>query len=86
MATEPEAYQRELVAEEEPLYLRRQRPLEIRRRKLGRRSWQLYRRVLVGGTAAVVGGWLLYGTVHFFLHSSWVMLARADQIELTGNH
>jgi len=86
MATEPEAYQRELVAEDEPLYLRRQRPLEIRRRRLGRRSWHLYRRVLVGGTAAVVGGWLLYETVHFFLYSSRVVLVRAEQIELTGNH
>ncbi len=85
MPTDPEAYPPELVADEEPLYLRRQKPLEIRRRKFGRRSWQLYRRVLVGGMATLVGGWLLYETVHFFLYSSWVVLARADQIQLTGN-
>jgi cell division protein FtsQ len=86
MATEREAYQTELLAEDEPRYLRRQRPLEIRRRKFGRRSWQLYRRVLVGGTLALVGGWLFYETVHFFLHSPRVLLASLEQIELIGNH
>ena len=85
MATEPETYQPDALAEEEPRYLRRQKPVEIRRRKFGRRSLQFYRRVLVGGTAALFGGWLLYETAHFFLYSPRVVLARSEQIELVGN-
>lgn len=86
MATEPEAYQPDALAEEEPKYLRRQRPMDIRQRRFGQRSWQLYKRVLAGGVAAVAGGWLLYETFHFLLHSPWVILARPEQIELTGKH
>ena len=86
MVTEPEAYSPDVLAEEEPRYLRRQRPVEIRRRKFGRRSWQLYKRVLVGTGLALVGGWLAYHTVLFFLYSPRVMLARPQQIELLGNH
>ncbi len=85
MATEPEAYQPELLTEEEPRYLRRQKPVEIRRRKFGRRSWQLYRRVLAGGFMALAGGWLLFQTAHFFLDSPRVVLAGLGQIELVGN-
>jgi cell division protein FtsQ len=86
MATEPEAYHPDILAEEEPRYLRRQKPVEIRRRKFGWRSWQLYRRVLVGGMFVAVGGWLLYESGHFFLYSPRVRLADFAQIELTGNH
>ncbi len=86
MVTEPEAYQPDVLAEEEPRYLRRQRPVEIRRRKFGRRSWQLYKRVLLGTVLALVGAWLVYQTAHFFLYSPWVLLARPQQIELLGNH
>ena len=82
---EPEAYQPEVLAEEEPRYLRRQKPLEIRRRKFGRRSWQLYKRVLIGAAAALASGWLLYETANFFLYSPWVLLTRPDQVEVTGN-
>ncbi len=86
MATEPEAYHPDILSEQEPRYLRRQKPVEIRRRKFGWRNWQLYRRVLVGGTAVVVGGWLLYESRHFLLYSPRVRLADFTQIELTGNH
>jgi cell division protein FtsQ len=86
MATEPGAYQPDALAEEQPKYLRRQKPLDIRQRRFGRRSWQLYKRVLAGGAAAVAGGWLFYEAFHFFLHSPRVILARPEQIELTGNH
>ena len=85
MATELGARQPEVLAEEEPRYLRRQKPVEIRRRKFGRQSWQLYRRVLAGAAAVLVGGWLLYETAQFFLYSPRVVLARPEQIGLTGN-
>ncbi len=86
MATEPEAYQPEALAEEEPRYLRRQKPVEIRRRKLGRRSLQFYKRMLMGGAAVVVVGWMSYEMARFLLHSPRVILYRPDQIELAGNH
>jgi cell division protein FtsQ len=85
-AAAAEPYRPELLADEEPRYLRRQRPLEIRRKKFGGRSWPFYRRVLVwtfagaaGLTSAVVAG-------RFLLYSPQVLLLKPDQIELLGNH
>lgn len=81
-----DAYQPELLADEEPRYLRRQKPLEIRRKKFGAKGWAFYRRVLVwtvvgaAGTAAAVAG------VRFLLYSPQVLLLKPDQIELRGNH
>jgi cell division protein FtsQ len=85
-AASAEPYRPELLADEEPRYLRRQKPLEIRRRKFGGRSWTFYRRVLVwtfvgaaGVTTAIVAG-------RFLLYSPQVLLLKSDQIELLGNH
>ncbi len=86
MAQEPEAYQPDALAEEEPRYLRRQKPVEIRRRKFGRRSWKLYRRVLAGGMIVLVAGFILYLLSSFFLFSPRVALARPSQVEIIGNH
>ncbi len=86
MVAEPEAYQNEVLAEEEPRYLRRQRRIEIRRRRFGRRSWQMYKRILVGGALALAAGSLLYLGFDFFLNSSRLVLARPSQVELVGNH
>ncbi|HXN24984.1 MAG TPA: FtsQ-type POTRA domain-containing protein [Candidatus Dormibacteraeota bacterium] len=85
MSAEPETYQPELLAEEEPKYLRRQKPLEIRRRKFGRRTWKLYKRVALGGAIVAAGGLATYQAWQFFHYSSALMLARAEQIELLGN-
>jgi cell division protein FtsQ len=80
-----EAYRPELLAEEEPRYLRRQKPLEIRRKKFGGRGWAFYRRALAwtvvgaaGLTGAIVAG-------RFLLYSPQVLLLKPDQIELNGN-
>jgi cell division protein FtsQ len=85
-AAAAEPYRPELLADEEPRYLRRQKPLEIRRKKFGGRSWTFYRRVLIwtfagatGLTCAIVAG-------RFLLYSPQVLLLKPDQIELTGNH
>lgn len=86
MAAEPETYQPELLTEEEPKYLRRQRPVEIRKRKLGRRSWAFYRRVILASVAAIAAGWTGYEVWDFFNHSPRVILARPEQVELVGNH
>jgi cell division protein FtsQ len=81
-----EPYRPELLAEDEPRYLRRQKPVEIRRKKLGGRGWPFYRRILVltvAGAAIVTIG--MYGT-RFLLYSPTMLLSKPDQIEVTGNH
>jgi cell division protein FtsQ len=86
MTTEPEAVNNEVLAEEEPRYLRRQKPVEVRRRKFGKRTWPFYRRAMVAGAAVLVGGYALYQLGSFFLYSPRVTLASLDQIEVTGTH
>jgi cell division protein FtsQ len=85
-AAEADAYRPELLAEDEPRYLRRQKPVEIRRRKFGGKSWPFYRRVMLWTAvgAAGVGASVLVG--RFLLYSPQVLLIRPDQIEVTGNH
>jgi cell division protein FtsQ len=85
-ATEPEAYRPELVAEDEPRYLRRQKPVEIRRKKFSGKSWPIYRRVFVwtlaGAAVATVGVFL----AQYLLYSPQMLLLKPEQIEVTGNH
>jgi len=84
-AAEADAYRPELIADDEPRYLRRQKPVEIRRKKFSGRGWPFYRRLLIlsfigiaGVTAAV------YGT-QFLLYSPSMLLLKPDQIEVNGN-
>jgi cell division protein FtsQ len=85
MSAEPDYLPADALAEEEPKYLRRQKPVEIRKRKFSRKAWPLYRRVLVGGTLALIAGVALYQAGHYFLFSPGVMLESSDQIEINGN-
>lgn len=85
-AAESDAYRPELLAEEEPRYLRRQKPMEIRRKKFAGRSWPFYRRVLVWSIAGAVGVTAAVIGTRFLLYSPQVLLLKSDQIELTGNH
>jgi hypothetical protein len=64
-----DAYPQEALADEEPRYLRRQKPVEIKRRKFGKRAWRLYFRVAVIAFAAALGAWILYGVAHFLMAS-----------------
>ena len=85
-AAAAEPYRPELLADEEPRYLRRQKPLEIRRKKFGGQSWPFYRRVLVWTVtgAATVTFAVIAG--RFLLYSPQVLLLKPEQIELRGNH
>jgi cell division protein FtsQ len=83
---EPNVYPPEALADEEPRYLRRQKPLEVRRRKFNRRSLASVRRWMVVGSSVLVGGAAAYGALHFLFFSSRVQLAAYDQIEVTGSH
>lgn len=83
---EAEAYPQEALAEEEPRYLRRQKPVEIKRRKFGKKAWQGYLRgaliclIVAGGTAA------LFAIGEFLFTSPTMALASPSQVDLTGNH
>ncbi len=85
-AAASERYRPELIADDEPRYLRRQKPVEIRRKKLSGRGWTFYRRILVfTAVGAVVTVAAFYGT-RFLLYSPSMLLLKPEQIELTGNH
>jgi cell division protein FtsQ len=85
-AAAAESYRPELLADEEPRYLRRQKPLEIRRKKFGGRSWPFYRRILVWTIAGAASVTVSVVAGRFFLYSPQVLLLRSDQIDLLGNH
>jgi cell division protein FtsQ len=85
MSAEPDYLPADALAEDEPKYLRRQKPVEIRKRKFSRKAWPLYRRVLVGGIAVLSTGFALYEAASYLLYSPGVLLQSADQIEILGN-
>jgi len=85
-AASAEPYRPELLADEEPRYLRRQKPLEIRRKKFGGRGWPFYRRVLVWTMAGAASVTFAIVAGRFLLYSPQVLLLKPEQIELTGNH
>jgi cell division protein FtsQ len=85
MSAEPDYLPADALAEDEPKYLRRQKPVEIRKRKFNRKAWPLYRRVLVGVVAAFSAGFALYGATTYLLFSPDVLLRGADQIEIQGS-
>src|SRR4029077_15093903 len=85
-AADQESYRPDLVTDEEPKYLRRQKPVEIRRKKLGGKTWPFYRRVFVWtvtGAALVTAGY--FGS-RYALYSPQMLLVRPDQIDVSGNH
>jgi cell division protein FtsQ len=81
-----DTFPREVLAEEEPKYLRRQKPLEIKRRKFGRTAWSTYLRVGLWGAAGVAGASVAYALAHFLLFSPDMALLHPEQVELGGNH
>ena len=81
-----EPYRPELIAEDEPRYLRRQKPVEIRRRKFGGRTWPFYRRVMFWSAVSIAGMSVAYVVGDFLLNGRPMLLVKPDQIEVTGNH
>jgi cell division protein FtsQ len=81
-----ESYRPELVESDEPRYLRRQKPVEIRRKKFGGKNLSRYRTifgvVLVSAGCAAVA----YVAGNFLLNSPKVLLLKPEQVEVTGNH
>jgi len=84
-ALDAETYRPELLADEEPRYLRRQKPVEIRRKKFGTRSWNFYRRVFFFGAVGIAGISTAVVAGRFLLYSPRVLLVKPEQIEIVGN-
>lgn len=85
-AAEAEPYRPELVDSDEPRYLRRQKPLEIRRKKFGGKSLGFYKTFLLWMIIVAMSAVALYFTGDFLLHSPKVLLLKPDQVEVAGNH
>jgi len=85
MSAEPDYLPADALAEEEPKYLRRQKPVEIRKRKFSRKTWPLYRRVLAGTVAALALGIAAYEAGNYLLFSPGVILESPDQIVIEGS-
>jgi len=85
-AAEAEPYRPELVENDEPRYLRRQKPVEIRRKKFGGRSATFYRNIFLGLLLASACALVAYVAGDFLLHSPKVLLLKPEQVEVTGNH
>jgi len=85
-AVEADAYRPELIAEDEPRYLRRQKPVEIRRKKFSGRGWPFYRRLLIFSVAGISGVTVAVYAMRFLLYSPSMLLQQPDQISVNGNH
>ena len=81
-----DAYPQEVLADEEPKYLRRQKPLEIKRRKFGKKAWKTYLRVMFWTAAAAAGVGAAYLVGHFLLASQEMALIHPEQIQIAQNH
>jgi cell division protein FtsQ len=81
-----DAYPQEVLADEEPKYLRRQKPLEIKRRKFGRKAWKTYLRVTFGVGVGIAAVCVAYACGHFLLASPRMALLHSSQVELAGNN
>jgi cell division protein FtsQ len=75
-----------VVDDEEPRYLRRQKPIEIKRRKFGRREWRGYFRNLCIAAACLAVAVVLASAIHFAFFSPRLLLVHPSQIAVTGNH
>jgi len=81
-----EAYRPELVENDEPRYLRRQKPVEIRRKKFGGKNLARYRTIFNIVLISAGCGAVTYVAGNFLLHSPKVLLLKPEQVEVTGNH
>jgi cell division protein FtsQ len=84
-AAEHEPYRPELVSEDEPRYLRRQKPVEIRRKKFSGRTGTYYRQVFVWTLVGAATLGVTVFSVRYLLYSPQMLLVKPDQIEVNGN-
>lgn len=75
-----------MLADEEPKYLRRQRPLEIRRRKFGGKAWKTYLRASIWAAVGLAGAWAIFECGQFLLASPAMALIHPQQVGISGTH
>jgi cell division protein FtsQ len=75
-----------VLADEEPKYLRRQKPLEIRRRKFGSKSWKTYLRATMWAAVGLAGAWAAFECGQFLLASPAMALIHPEQVSISGTH
>ena len=75
-----------MLADEEPKYLRRQKPLEIRRRKFGRKAWNTYLRAAMWTAVGLAGAFAVFECGQFLLASPTMELIHPDQVNISGTH
>ena len=85
-AAEAERYRPELITDDEPRYLRRQRPVEIRRKKFGNKTWEFYRRIVLWTVFAAAAVTAAMFTYQFGTTSPALMLKKPEQVAVSGNH
>jgi len=85
-AADADSYRPELIADDEPRYLRRQKPVEIRRRKFGGKTWPFYRRMLLWTVIGSAVFAVLFVASDFLLNGKPMLLVKPGQIEVTGTH
>lgn len=73
------------MAEEEPKYLRRQKPLEIKRRKFGRRAWIGYLRIGAWCFVGLVCAGAAYAAGRFLYFAPEMQLLHPEQIDVKDN-
>lgn len=73
------------MADDEPKYLRRQKPVEIKRRKFGRKAWSTYLRVTIWSVVGLAAAAAAYSVGNFLLASPQMALIHPDQISVAGN-
>jgi cell division protein FtsQ len=82
---EADAYPQEVLADEEPKYLRRQKPLEIKRRKFGKKAWKTYLRVTFWSVIVLAAAATTYALGHYLLASPEMALIHSDQVQVSSN-
>lgn len=85
-AAEAERYRPELITDDEPRYLRRQKPVEIRRKKFGSKTWEFYRSILLWTVFAAAAITVAVFVYQFATTSSAVLLKKPEQVAVAGNH
>ena len=79
-----DAYPQEVLADEEPKYLRRQKPLEIKRRKFGKKAWKMYLRVTFWCVIALAAAATGYALGHYLLVSPEMALIHSEQVQVAA--
>ena len=81
-AMDADAFPQEVLADEEPKYLRRQKPVEISGGSSASKAWKMYARVAMWTGAGLVAAAAAYVVGDFLYSSRHMALIHPEQIEV----